>query len=93
MKEKGGRAGWVGGGVKKPEKIIQRPGKRPIKRPARHLSDEESLDEQETLGTCFKDSDYGELKGFTSVIRGVLKYVEDQYDRIANLMYCDFNIF
>ncbi|KAI7794203.1 histone lysine demethylase PHF8 [Triplophysa rosa] len=58
MKEKRGRAGWVGGGVKKAEKIIQRPGKRPIKRPARHLSDEESLDEQETLGTCFKDSDY-----------------------------------
>uniref|UniRef100_A0A8C6L4U4 Histone lysine demethylase PHF8 n=1 Tax=Nothobranchius furzeri TaxID=105023 RepID=A0A8C6L4U4_NOTFU len=44
-----------------PEKkpVIQRPGKRPIKRPARHLSDEESPDEQETLGTCFKDSDYG----------------------------------
>uniref|UniRef100_A0A8C6KY57 PHD finger protein 8 n=1 Tax=Nothobranchius furzeri TaxID=105023 RepID=A0A8C6KY57_NOTFU len=43
-----------------PEKkpVIQRPGKRPIKRPARHLSDEESPDEQETLGTCFKDSDY-----------------------------------
>uniref|UniRef100_A0A672ILN6 Histone lysine demethylase PHF8 n=1 Tax=Salarias fasciatus TaxID=181472 RepID=A0A672ILN6_SALFA len=40
------------------EKVIQRPGKRPIKRPARHLSDEESPDEQETLGTCFKDSDY-----------------------------------
>uniref|UniRef100_A0A671XP12 PHD finger protein 8 n=1 Tax=Sparus aurata TaxID=8175 RepID=A0A671XP12_SPAAU len=54
---------WVTGGVKKtanPEKkpVIQRPGKRPIKRPARHLSDEESPDEQETLGTCFKDSDY-----------------------------------
>uniref|UniRef100_A0A668A113 PHD finger protein 8 n=1 Tax=Myripristis murdjan TaxID=586833 RepID=A0A668A113_9TELE len=55
---------WVTGGVKKtgsPEKkpaIQQRPGKRPIKRPARHLSDEESPDEQETLGTCFKDSDY-----------------------------------
>uniref|UniRef100_A0A668A108 PHD finger protein 8 n=1 Tax=Myripristis murdjan TaxID=586833 RepID=A0A668A108_9TELE len=42
---------------KKPA-IQQRPGKRPIKRPARHLSDEESPDEQETLGTCFKDSDY-----------------------------------
>uniref|UniRef100_A0A8C4I5X9 PHD finger protein 8 n=1 Tax=Dicentrarchus labrax TaxID=13489 RepID=A0A8C4I5X9_DICLA len=43
-----------------PEKkpVIQRPGKRPIKRPARHLSDEDSPDEQETLGTCFKDSDY-----------------------------------
>ncbi|KAM4610872.1 histone lysine demethylase PHF8 [Polymixia lowei] len=65
VKEKGGRAVWVTGGAKKaggsPEKkpaIQQRPGKRPIKRPARHLSDEESPDEQETLGTCFKDSDY-----------------------------------
>ncbi|XP_056128863.1 histone lysine demethylase PHF8 [Lampris incognitus] len=65
VKEKGGRTVWVTGGVKKtggsPEKkpvIQQRPGKRPIKRPARHLSDEESPDEQETLGTCFKDSDY-----------------------------------
>uniref|UniRef100_A0A8C1GQQ2 PHD finger protein 8 n=1 Tax=Cyprinus carpio TaxID=7962 RepID=A0A8C1GQQ2_CYPCA len=59
MKEKGGRAGWISG-VKKSEKktTFQRPGKRPVKRPARHLSDEESLDEQETLGTCFKDSDY-----------------------------------
>uniref|UniRef100_A0A3Q4HRG2 PHD finger protein 8 n=1 Tax=Neolamprologus brichardi TaxID=32507 RepID=A0A3Q4HRG2_NEOBR len=52
-----------GGGVKKTansekKPVIQRPGKRPIKRPARHLSDEESPDEQETLGTCFKDSDY-----------------------------------
>uniref|UniRef100_A0A8D0D0G2 PHD finger protein 8 n=1 Tax=Sander lucioperca TaxID=283035 RepID=A0A8D0D0G2_SANLU len=45
-----------GGPEKKP--VIQRPGKRPIKRPARHLSDEDSPDEQETLGTCFKDSDY-----------------------------------
>ncbi|KAJ0064173.1 hypothetical protein NL108_001474, partial [Boleophthalmus pectinirostris] len=61
VKDKGGKAVWVTtAGVKKPEKkpIIQRPGKRPIKRPARHLSDEESPDEQETLGTCFKDSDY-----------------------------------
>lgn len=63
VKGKGGRAVWVTGGSKKtanPEKkpVIQRPGKRPIKRPARHLSDEESPDEQETLGTCFKDSDY-----------------------------------
>uniref|UniRef100_A0A3B4BKY3 JmjC domain-containing protein n=1 Tax=Periophthalmus magnuspinnatus TaxID=409849 RepID=A0A3B4BKY3_9GOBI len=61
VKDKGGKAVWVtAAGVKKPEKkpIIQRPGKRPIKRPARHLSDEESPDEQETLGTCFKDSDY-----------------------------------
>uniref|UniRef100_A0A8C1HKA8 Histone lysine demethylase PHF8 n=1 Tax=Cyprinus carpio carpio TaxID=630221 RepID=A0A8C1HKA8_CYPCA len=50
----------ISGGVKKSEKktTFQRPGKRPVKRPARHLSDEESLDEQETLGTCFKDSDY-----------------------------------
>uniref|UniRef100_A0A8C6NMQ0 PHD finger protein 8 n=1 Tax=Nothobranchius furzeri TaxID=105023 RepID=A0A8C6NMQ0_NOTFU len=63
VKEKGGRTVWLTGGNKKtasPEKkpVIQRPGKRPIKRPARHLSDEESPDEQETLGTCFKDSDY-----------------------------------
>lgn len=63
VKEKGGKAVWVTGGVKKtggPEKkpVIQRPGKRPIKRPARHFSDEESPDEQETLGTCFKDSEY-----------------------------------
>lgn len=65
VKEKGGRAVWVTGGVKKTKiaekkPVIQRPGKRPIKRPARHLSDEDSPDEQETLGTCFKDSDYGE---------------------------------
>lgn len=65
VKEKGGRAVWVTGGAKKTgssekKPVIQRPGKRPIKRPARHLSDEESPDEQETLGTCFKDSDYGE---------------------------------
>ncbi|XP_051961871.1 histone lysine demethylase PHF8 [Xyrauchen texanus] len=60
MKAKGGRAVWVSGGVKKSEKktTFQRPGKRPIKRPTRHLSDDDSLDEQETLGTCFKDSDY-----------------------------------
>uniref|UniRef100_A0AAV2LYL5 E3 ubiquitin-protein ligase HUWE1 n=1 Tax=Knipowitschia caucasica TaxID=637954 RepID=A0AAV2LYL5_KNICA len=61
VKDKGGKSVWVTpAGVKKPEKkpIIQRPGKRAIKRPARHLSDEESPDEQETLGTCFKDSDY-----------------------------------
>ncbi|XP_028669182.1 histone lysine demethylase PHF8 [Erpetoichthys calabaricus] len=40
--------------------IIQRPGKRTIRRPARHDSDagDESLDEQETLGACFKDSEY-----------------------------------
>lgn len=64
IKEKGGRAVWLTGGIKKASNlekkpIIQRPGKRPIKRPARHLSDEDSPDEQETLGTCFKDSDYG----------------------------------
>ncbi|XP_008316360.1 histone lysine demethylase PHF8 [Cynoglossus semilaevis] len=63
VKEKGGRAVWVTGGVKKTgtsekKAVIQRPGKRPIKRPARHLSDDDSPDEQETLGTCFKDSDY-----------------------------------
>lgn len=65
VKGKGGRTVWVTGGSKKTgsakkEPVIERPGKRPIKRPARHLSDEESPDEQETLGTCFKDSDYGE---------------------------------
>uniref|UniRef100_A0A3B4H4C1 PHD finger protein 8 n=1 Tax=Pundamilia nyererei TaxID=303518 RepID=A0A3B4H4C1_9CICH len=49
-------SGGLTEGLGKP--VIQRPGKRPIKRPARHLSDEESPDEQETLGTCFKDSDY-----------------------------------
>ncbi|KAF3860411.1 hypothetical protein F7725_000666 [Dissostichus mawsoni] len=63
VKEKGGKAVWLTGGVKKtktPEKkpVIQRPGKRPIKRPVRHLSEEDSPDDQETLGTCFKDSDY-----------------------------------
>lgn len=65
VKGKGGRTVWVTGGSKKTgsaekKPVIERPGKRPIKRPARHLSDEESPDEQETLGTCFKDSDYGE---------------------------------
>lgn len=65
VKEKGGRAVWVTGNSKKTGRtekkpVIERPGKRPIKRPARHLSDDESPDEQETLGTCFKDSDYGE---------------------------------
>uniref|UniRef100_A0A3Q3K7P9 Uncharacterized protein n=1 Tax=Monopterus albus TaxID=43700 RepID=A0A3Q3K7P9_MONAL len=48
----------VSGGSHEKKPVIQRPGKRPIKRPARHLSEEESPDEQETLGTCFKDSDY-----------------------------------
>ncbi|XP_054859917.1 histone lysine demethylase PHF8 isoform X2 [Eublepharis macularius] len=40
----------------------QRLGKRPIKRPAHHSTESEeeeaSLDEQESLGACFKDSDY-----------------------------------
>ncbi|XP_067096837.1 histone lysine demethylase PHF8 [Osmerus mordax] len=68
VKDKGGRAVWVTGGAKKTggggekksalPRTVQRPGKRPVKRPARHLSDEDSPDEQETLGTCFKDSDY-----------------------------------
>ncbi|TNM87119.1 histone lysine demethylase PHF8 [Takifugu flavidus] len=63
VKEKGGRAVWVTGNSKKTghsekKPVIERPGKRPIKRPARHLSDDDSPDEQETLGTCFKDSDY-----------------------------------
>ncbi|XP_043995582.1 histone lysine demethylase PHF8 [Gambusia affinis] len=63
VKEKGGRTVWVTGGIKKTanlekKAVIQRPGKRTIKRPARHISDEDSPDEQETLGTCFKDSDY-----------------------------------
>ncbi|XP_064154994.1 histone lysine demethylase PHF8 [Anguilla rostrata] len=65
-KGKGGGSSWWASGAQKrggaPEKkgAAQRPGKRPVKRPARHLSDdgEESVDEQETLGTCFKDSDY-----------------------------------
>uniref|UniRef100_A0A665VYI3 Histone lysine demethylase PHF8 n=1 Tax=Echeneis naucrates TaxID=173247 RepID=A0A665VYI3_ECHNA len=48
----------ISGGNPDKKPIIQRPGKRPIKRPARHFSDEDSADEQETLGTCFKDSDY-----------------------------------
>uniref|UniRef100_A0A8C4I5C1 PHD finger protein 8 n=1 Tax=Dicentrarchus labrax TaxID=13489 RepID=A0A8C4I5C1_DICLA len=48
----------ISGGSPEKKPVIQRPGKRPIKRPARHLSDEDSPDEQETLGTCFKDSDY-----------------------------------
>ncbi|XP_063792478.1 histone lysine demethylase PHF8 isoform X2 [Pseudophryne corroboree] len=42
-------------------KVILRPGKRPVRRPA-HRSmdseDEDSADEQETLGACFKDSEY-----------------------------------
>uniref|UniRef100_A0A8C7QDA7 Uncharacterized protein n=1 Tax=Oncorhynchus mykiss TaxID=8022 RepID=A0A8C7QDA7_ONCMY len=65
VKEKGGRAVWVTGDNKsrtgsasKEKTTFQRPGKRPVKRPVRHLSDEESTDEQETLGTCFKDAEY-----------------------------------
>ncbi|KAG5282168.1 hypothetical protein AALO_G00052960 [Alosa alosa] len=58
LKERG-RATWVAGPKKSDKKaVVQRPGKRPIKRPARHLSDDDSPDEQETLGTCFKDSEY-----------------------------------
>ncbi|XP_031650505.1 histone lysine demethylase PHF8 isoform X1 [Oncorhynchus kisutch] len=65
VKEKGGRAVWVTGDNKsrtgsasKEKTTFQRPGKRPVKRPVHHLSDEESTDEQETLGTCFKDAEY-----------------------------------
>ncbi|XP_041130271.1 histone lysine demethylase PHF8 isoform X2 [Polyodon spathula] len=67
----GGGASWWGGGADrggggasshsgKAGLVMQRPGKRPIKRPARRDSDagDESVDEQETLGTCFKDSEY-----------------------------------
>ncbi|XP_070597381.1 histone lysine demethylase PHF8 isoform X2 [Erythrolamprus reginae] len=39
----------------------QRSGKRPIKRPAHHSTDSEeeaSMDEQESLGACFKDAEY-----------------------------------
>ncbi|XP_060619275.2 histone lysine demethylase PHF8 isoform X1 [Anolis sagrei] len=39
----------------------QRSGKRPTKRPAHHSTDSEeeaSLDEQESLGACFKDAEY-----------------------------------
>lgn len=84
MKEKGGRAGWKSG-VKKSEKktTFQRPGKRPIKRPTRHLSDEESLDEQETLGTCFKDSDYGEFTNSSTFTPGLQTYSTQQRK------YCD----
>ncbi|KAM8933813.1 histone lysine demethylase PHF8 isoform 2-T2 [Pelodytes ibericus] len=42
-------------------KVILRPGKRPVKRPAHRSMDSEdddSADEQETLGACFKDSEY-----------------------------------
>ncbi|XP_075434558.1 histone lysine demethylase PHF8 isoform X3 [Ascaphus truei] len=51
-----GTSGSTGG-----SKVIQRPGKRPVKRPA-HRSmdseDEDSGDEHETLGACFRDSEY-----------------------------------
>ncbi|XP_053150130.1 histone lysine demethylase PHF8 isoform X1 [Hemicordylus capensis] len=39
----------------------QRLGKRPVKRPAHHSTDSEeeaSMDEQESLGACFKDAEY-----------------------------------
>ncbi|KAM9325164.1 histone lysine demethylase PHF8 [Gastrophryne carolinensis] len=43
-------------------RVILRPGKRPVKRPAHCSMDSEeegdSSDEQETLGACFKDSEY-----------------------------------
>ncbi|OCT65523.1 histone lysine demethylase PHF8 isoform X2 [Xenopus laevis] len=42
-------------------KVLLRPGKRPVKRPAHRSmdsNDEDSSDEQETLGACFKDSEY-----------------------------------
>ncbi|CAJ0938692.1 unnamed protein product, partial [Ranitomeya imitator] len=43
-------------------KVILRPGKRPVRRPAHRSMDSEedddSTDEQETLGACFKDSEY-----------------------------------
>ncbi|XP_043936030.1 histone lysine demethylase PHF8 [Protopterus annectens] len=42
-------------------RVIKRPGKRTIKRPSNHgfeSEDEESEDEQATLGACFKDSEY-----------------------------------
>ncbi|KAM4019165.1 histone lysine demethylase PHF8 [Anomaloglossus baeobatrachus] len=43
-------------------KVIIRPGKRPVRRPAHRSMDSEeeddSTDEQETLGACFKDSEY-----------------------------------
>ncbi|XP_018096560.1 histone lysine demethylase PHF8 isoform X1 [Xenopus laevis] len=48
-------------------KVLLRPGKRPVKRPAHRSmdsNDEDSSDEQETLGACFKDSEYrGEWPG------------------------------
>ncbi|XP_053330220.1 histone lysine demethylase PHF8 [Spea bombifrons] len=50
-----GTAGSTGGG-----KVIVRPGKRTVKRPAHRSmdSDDDSADEQESLGACFKDSEY-----------------------------------
>ncbi|KAG8447778.1 hypothetical protein GDO86_015043 [Hymenochirus boettgeri] len=42
-------------------KVLLRPGKRPVRRPAHRNMDsdeEDSTDEQETLGACFKDSEY-----------------------------------
>lgn len=88
MKEKGGRAGWISG-VKKNEKkaTFQRPGKRPIKRPTRHLSDEESLDEQETLGTCFKDSDYGEFTDLPTFTPGLKTYIAEEILRPKVILF------
>ncbi|KAG8554568.1 hypothetical protein GDO81_003833 [Engystomops pustulosus] len=52
-----GTSGGTGNG-----KVILRPGKRPVRRPAHRSMDSEddddSVDEQETLGACFKDSEY-----------------------------------
>ncbi|XP_072286832.1 histone lysine demethylase PHF8 isoform X2 [Pyxicephalus adspersus] len=55
---KSGSNGTSGGSGK----VILRPGKRPVRRPAHRSMDSEdddgSTDEQETLGACFKDSEY-----------------------------------
>ncbi|XP_007667876.2 histone lysine demethylase PHF8 isoform X1 [Ornithorhynchus anatinus] len=56
----GGSVSSKGGGASGP--ASQRsPGKRPAKRPAHHSTESEeeaSMDEQESLGTCFKDAEY-----------------------------------
>ena len=93
IKEKGRRLVWVTGGSKKTgstekKPIFERPGKRAIKRPARHLSDEESPDEQETLGTCFKDSDYGE-----QVMVKVLMFIVPLHHVIRSSCHSSFQIF
>uniref|UniRef100_H3AYU5 Histone lysine demethylase PHF8 n=1 Tax=Latimeria chalumnae TaxID=7897 RepID=H3AYU5_LATCH len=54
-------SGATSGSTSLSSKVIQRPGKRAIKRPAKEgfeSEGEESVDEQESLGACFKDSDY-----------------------------------